>query len=828
MKTRASKAGDIAKAIRLLVEILMFQTQKTDKGIGIRPLPELPILEKREEIIQKIKDHQVVVVLGETGCGKTTMIPLFLLEAGLGYFGRIGVTEPRRIAAFSLMPYVSGFIDSDKKIVGGHTRFWNTTNADTQIEYMTDGILMEEMLYDPELTEYSTIMIDEAHERSQNIDYILGHLKNIRRSRPELRIIIASATIDALKFSKFFDDAPIIEVPGRTYPVEIIYDTVPHFSKETFKPRNAPLEVARKIAEIHESGQVGDILAFLPGRNEIGDCIELLKKREFADMEILAAYGHMDLTEQAAIFLDYPGKRKVIIATNVAETSITPVGVKFIVDPGLIKQMDFYANSGRSSLQTKPHSRSGVNQRAGRAGRTQNGVCYRLYTEEEYNALPEFTKPEICRTSLDSIILNMRFIGIQDIEHFPFIDLPSHALFRTAYESLKKMGSLDKNEALTDHGKMMAKLPLEPVLGHMLLMSQKYGCVEQIATIAAAISASHIMLRPPEEEEMEKADKAHKRFESPVSDAITFLNIWEEYKQHEGDTEWCLENYMNEKALIEMRDIHEQLLEMLAEFGIQNSSTDNMEKVLKAIAVGLADNLFKAKEEEREGSDDRRKGKRGESRRTGGSNTYFSVTDEKASAPVFIHPGSSTFGSRPAMLVALEVVRTTKEFMRMCSMVDPSWLPELFPKKFSKKEKVLTGMKSGSKGAYVKSVVHSDNAVVGTMNEKISLADARKIQKENIAKAIEEGCEKLYFKKRKTKRGGLYVVMHGHEYEPSRNSLVEPKEGITYYAFLRTEKVGKSNRHFADVRFQVFDFKEEAKQEKRRAPKKANGKKRSS
>jgi ATP-dependent helicase HrpA len=570
---------------------------KRQEEIGIHPLPDLPILQKRIEIIQKIKDNQVVVVLGETGCGKTTMVPLFLLEAGLGYFGKIGVTEPRRIAAYSLMPYVSGFIDSDKKIVGGHTRFWNTTNKDTQIEYMTDGILREEMLYDPELTEYSAIMIDEAHERSQNIDYILGHLKNIRKSRPELRIIIASATIDALKFSKFFDDAPIIEVPGRIYDVEVIYSTVPHFDKEHFKPRNSPLEVAQEIIKLHENnpvgnGIVGHIEGFAVGRDQIRECVEELKKKNFPDLEILPAYGHMDLVEQSAIFQEYPGKRKAIIGTNVLETSLTIPGLTHVIDNGLIKQMDFFANSGRSSLQIKPHSKSGLNQRKGRAGRMQNGVCIRLYTKEEYEALPEFTKPEICRTSLDSVILNMRYIGIQDVEHFPFIDLPSHSLFLAAYESLKKMGAMDKNEVLTEHGKRMAQLPLEPDLAHMLLNAVKYECVEQIATVVSAIGASHIMLRPPEEEEQVKADKAHERFECEFSDAITYLNIWDEYLLHEGDTEWCLENYMNEKSLIEMRDIRKQLIEMLAEFGIDATSTSNIEKILKAFALGLSHNLF--------------------------------------------------------------------------------------------------------------------------------------------------------------------------------------------------------------------------------------------
>jgi HrpA-like RNA helicase len=805
-----------------------FPVIKISEAIRFYPLPDLPARAIEEEFVRTVLHHQFTVAVGETGSGKSTLFPFFLLKAGVGCFGKIGMTEPRRIIPYSLVPYMSRFIDSDKRIIAGHVRFWNTITPDSQVVIMTEGELIQDLLFDPELREYSVVIVDEAHERSTNIDYLSGQLKIIAKSRPELRVIFVSATMDAIKFSKFFDDAPIIEVPGRTYDVEVIYSTVPHFDKEHFKPRNSPLEVAQEIIKLHENnpvgnGIVGHIEGFAVGRNEIGDCIEELKKRNFSDLEILPAYGHMDLVEQAAVFLEYPGKRKAIIGTNVLETSLTIPGITHVVDSGLIKQMDFFANSGRSSLQTKPHSKSGLNQRKGRAGRTQPGVCIRLYTEEEYNALSEFTKPEICRTSLDSVILNMRYnMSTEDVEHFPFIDLPSHALFLAAYESLKKMGAMDKNEVLTEHGKRMAQLPLEPVLAHMLLNSVKYGCVEEIATIVSAISAGYIMLRPPEEEEQEKADKAHERFECEYSDAITFLNIWDEYKEHEGDTEWALENYMNEKGLIEMSDIRKQLIKLLAEFGIDATSSQDVKKILKAFASGLIHNLFKAKEENREGEDDRRNGRKGESkRRKGGSNTYYPVLPGRVNDPVFIHPGSSTFGGKPPMLVCLEVVRTTKEYMRTCSAVDPKWLSELLPKKFIEGKKFVSSYKRGSEVAYVKGIDNLEE-------EKVSLKEARKIQSEMIAGAKKEGCVEIVCRKSDSRRGDLIVVAEGRDYGISRRSTIEPIEGPRYYALLRKEGTNNGDRYFADVKFRVFDFgnenEEQGKKAKRKHGKRGNAK----
>ncbi|MFA5831629.1 MAG: oligonucleotide/oligosaccharide-binding fold domain-containing protein [Candidatus Paceibacterota bacterium] len=786
----------------------------------------------REEIIQTIIHNQVVVFHGDTGSGKTSMLPLFLLEAGCGEFGIIGVTEPRRLAVFSpILDYISSFIDSNKRIVGGHTRFRNTTNADTKIKLMTDGILLELIQRDPLLSEFSAIIIDEVHERSKNIDVLVGLLKRLMKDRPDLHIGISSATVEAEKFAKYFGNAPIIKIEGRSFPIEYKYSDVPLFGEDfepynrkygkDFNPRDIPALVARKIRDIVLHEEKGDILAFLPGVKDIKLVMEFLEGYNLPNTKVLPAYGQMDMDEQALIFEEYPGMQKIIVATNVARTSITPK-VRHVVDCMMEKQMDFYADSKRSSLQTVPISQSAADQGGGRCGRIEFGICHRLCTEEEYGKLMRYPKPEICRTCLAETVLTMRYMGIDDVEHFDFPDPPPLRLFKEAFETLKSFGALDNNEVLTKLGIMMAILPLDPYLSKILLDSKRFGCIEEVATFVSFISAGHVKLRPPEQEE--EADAAHERFDVEESDALTCLKIWEEYKQHIGDTEWCAENFMNEGRLVEVGNIRNQLLEILNEFGISASTTTNKDSVLKAVAAGLISNLFKLKKDK----DGEKKPKK-EEKKPRKSNSYYLVKKnekEKVEYAAFIHPRSSTFGARPELLVALEVIRTSRQYLNICSKVDPKWLPELYPENSSKKGKILVGMKSGGGAAFVKSVVHTDGAVIGTMNEKISLDDARRIQKENIAKAMEEGCEKIYFKRRKTRRGGLYVNVRGHEYVPSKDSLVDPKENVTYFAFLRTEKVGKTNRHFADVRFQVFDFADtDKKREKKGKQKKQNAKK---
>ena len=788
--------------------------------IKVLDLPDHPIIAKQKEFIQTVLHNQVVITQGDTGSGKTSMEPLFLLQAGCGEFGIIGETEPRRIAVFSpILDYISGFIDSDKRVVAGQTRFRNTTNADTKIKLMTDGILLELIQRDPLLSEFNVIIIDEAHERSKNIDVLLGLLKRIRKDRPDLRIIISSATIEAEKFSKYFDNAPIIYIEGRTFPIEYRYSDVPLFGDgldpqhrkygKDFNPRDVPELVARKIRDIVRHGEPGDILSFLPGVNDIKKVMELLEQYRLPDVKILPAYGQMDMDEQALIFEDYPGMQKIIVATNVARTSIT-VKVRHVVDCMMEKQMDFFADSRRSSLQTVPISHSAAEQGGGRCGRVEFGICHRLCTIEEFEKLMRYPKPEICRTCLAETVLLMRYMGIDDVEHFDFIDPPPLRLFKEALETLKTFGAIDNNEVLTKLGTMMAILPLDPYLSKILLESKRFGCINEIATIVAFISAGHVLLRPPEQEI--ESDEAHKRFESEDSDAMTFLNIWDEYNKHIGDTEWCADNFMNEGGLIEVGNIRNQLLEMLAEFGISSSTTSDKERILKAVAVGLIGNLFQLKKEKDEDKK-KEKSKESEGKKRKPSNAYYLVKKnekETEEYPAFIHPSSSTFSAKPELLVALECVRTSRQYLRMCSKVEQKWLPELDPKTFSKKGKIVSGFKRGKKFATVKCVTQTGFGTVGCTEESLSLDEAKKIQRENIEQAKKEGCVIVYFKKRNTRRGELYASVGGHDYLVSNNSLLIPKEGVEYYALLRIESVhtGTSRRahYFADVKFRIFDL----------------------
>src|SRR3989338_9149176 len=609
---------------------------------------ELPILKERDRIIQAVSDNPVIVVVGETGSGKTTQIPIFLYEAGFAESGVIGITEPRRVAATSTAKYVAGVIGSTPgDLVGYQVRFDDETTVGTALKFMTDGILLREFQIDSNLSRYSVVLIDEAQERSQNLDFILGLLKDLLKRRRDLKVVVASATIDEQKFSNFFNRAPVINVSGRMFPVEVVW------GKEDVDEEMIVEVMADAIAEIHRSEPEGDILSFMTGEDQIRRVVESLERMKLTDLVLVPAHASLPWEEQQKIFASYPGKRKVIVATNIAETSITIDGIVYVVDSGFIKQMNFHPESGIQSLDVVLHSKSGCEQRRGRAGRTQPGKCFRLYAESDFRERPQFTEPEIKRISLAGVVLAMKDIGIDDIESFEFIDSPSRESFHEAHETLIALGAVQrKSRGLTEIGKKMARLPIEPRIARMLIEADKHGCISEVATVAAFLSGKNIFLRPRDKER--EADQAHSKFKDKTSDALTFLNVWDAYRDNDYESRWCSENYISSRAMREINDILSQLFDILESSGIKLTTGKDDNEVVKAVSMGLAYNLM-------------------ERRNRYSYNGVFRQIDG-----VFVHQGSAIFGlSNPRWMVVTEIVRTSKNYARGCTEVRPEWLPDI-------------------------------------------------------------------------------------------------------------------------------------------------------
>jgi ATP-dependent helicase HrpA len=496
---------------------------------------ELPILAKELDITATYAANQVMILVGETGSGKTTKMPVFVHKHNVatGRGGKIGVTQPRRVAATSTATYVAQQLGTViGGLVGYQIRFEEETADHTRIKFMTDGILLQEIQRDPELREYSTIIVDEAHERSENIDFLLGLLKNLLKRRPDLKLVVTSATIDQQKFSRYFNNAPVVNVSGRMYPVDIIWSETDHSEWMMVET------VAQQVLDIHKTKPLGDILVFMTGGDDINKVIAKLENEELRNLVVLPIYGDLSLEEQRRIFQRYPGKRKVVVATNIAETSITVEGIVYVVDSGLIKQANFHPDTGIQSLDIVEHSRAGCEQRAGRAGRVQSGVCYRMYTKENFQSRPAFTTPEILRVSLANVVLKMENIGIADVEGFDFIDAPNSEAFHEAYETLIALGAIRRGVAgLTEIGRGMARLPLDPRTSRMVLEAEKHGCVKNVATVAAFLSVRNIFVRPKQSEY--EADRAHQQFKDSKSDALTFLNVWAQYEHSGYNNQWC-------------------------------------------------------------------------------------------------------------------------------------------------------------------------------------------------------------------------------------------------------------------------------------------------
>ncbi len=628
--------------------------------------PALPISDRRDEILAAVQAHPVVVAAGETGSGKSTQLPKICLAAGRGDAGRIAVTQPRRVAALSIAQRIAEELGvSYGRDVGCKIRFRDQTAPETCIKVMTDGMLLAETQADPDLLEYDTIIVDEAHERSLNIDFLLGYLRLLRRKRPDLKIVITSATIDTETFAKAFDDAPVIEVSGRMFPVEVRYWPLDELLQD--RGDYTYLDAAASaVEEILRTSRQGDLLVFLPSERDIRETRERLEGRKLRGVEILPLFGRLTAGEQQRVFA--PGdRRRVVLATNIAETSLTIPRIRYVVDPGLARLSRYNPRTHTQRLPIEPIAQSSARQREGRCGRVADGVCIRLYSEQDFLSRPEYTQPEIQRANLAEVILRMIHLKLGAIEAFPFIDPPTKAAIAGGFQLLRQLNALDENRALTPIGRAMARLPIDPTVSRMLLQAREERALSQVLVIAAAISIQDPRERPLEEQDA--ADHTHRRFHDKNSDFLAYLNIWNAYHAKVESTsqnqlrKFCKAHYLSYLRMREWRDIHSQLRETLSEtkgfrFNLKPAGYD---AIHRSVLTGLLSSV--ARQEE--------------------GNIYQATHNRE----VLVFPGSGLFrsnkrkkpnsGGPPGWLVAAEIVETSRLFARTVARIQPEWLAEL-------------------------------------------------------------------------------------------------------------------------------------------------------
>lgn len=614
----------------------------------------LPVFHFRSQLIEAIKENQILIVVGETGSGKTTQLTQYLAESGFGNAGMIGCTQPRRVAAMSVAKRVAEEVGCEVGAeVGYAIRFEDKTSKDTVIKYMTDGHLQREIIMDPDLKRYSVIMLDEAHERTIATDVLFGLLKKTVKRRPDLKIIVTSATLDADKFSSYFNEAPIFTIPGRTFPVEVLY------SKE---PESDYLDAALvTVMEIHLAEPAGDILVFLTGQEEIDTACEVLYERMKAlgpnvpELIILPVYSALPSEMQSRIFDPAPpGSRKVVLATNIAETSITIDGIYYVVDPGFVKQNAYDPKLGMDSLVVVPISRASAQQRAGRAGRTGPGKCFRLYTQQAFETemLPT-TIPEIQRQNLAHTILMLKASGINDLLHFGFMDPPPMNTMLTALEELYALSALDDEGLLTRLGRKMADFPVDPALAKGLVFSVDLGCSDEMLTIVSMLNIQTVFYRPKEKQS--QADQKKAKFHDPQGDHLTLLNVYNSWKNSGFSSPWCFENFIQARGVRRAKDVRDQLTKMMQRYRhpIVSCGRDT-EKVRRALCSGFFRNSARKDPQE-------------------GYKTLIEGTN------VYLHPSSALFGKNAEWVIYHSLVMTTKEYMHITTAIEPKWLVEAAP-----------------------------------------------------------------------------------------------------------------------------------------------------
>ncbi|CAN0014420.1 unnamed protein product [Pylaiella littoralis] len=657
------------------------------RNLGINPFTGAPysrkyydILEKRvklpvhrflEDLMEKVKHNQTVVVEGETGSGKTTQIPQFLVEAGYGAVGEgcVACTQPRRVAAMSIANRVSDEMDVKLgDIVGYSIRFEICNGPRTILNFMTDGMLLREAMNDPFLAKYKCIVLDEAHERTLATDVLMGLIKEVLKNRPDMRVVVMSATLDAEKFQKYFDNAPLLKVPGRTFPVEIFYTPTPE--------RDYVEAAVRTVVQIHKCEDPGDVLLFLTGEVEIEDACRAIRAEveksqdptKDGEIAVYPLYSSLPPAAQQKIFREAPGPkfpggpvgRKVVVSTNVAETSLTIDGIVYVVDPGFSKQKVYNPRIRVESLLVSPISRASAQQRSGRAGRTRPGKCFRLYTEQSFKEeLLEQTYPEILRSKMSNTVLTLLKLGVEDLVHFDFMDPPAPETLMRALELLNYLGALDDEGSLTDLGNKMSELPLDPQLAKVLLASPDYGCSNEVLSIVAMLSVPQVFMRPKEAQKA--ADEAKAEFAHIDGDHLTLLNAYHAYKQNGGSKDWCFSNFINSRSMASAENVREQLGRLMGRLELRMVSTeftarDYYTNIKKALTAGM---FMQVAHLERSGH-------------------YLTVKDNQV---VSIHP-SSVLDNKPVWCMFEEFVLTSKNYIRTVTGVQADWLVEIAPHYF--------------------------------------------------------------------------------------------------------------------------------------------------
>ncbi len=669
-RTRGDRDGDRASALaRLEADVVAAEARVAQRQASV-PTPRypanLPITDRRDELVEALRTEQVLIVAGETGSGKSTQLPKLCLEAGRGVRGLIGHTQPRRIAARTVAERVAEEIGAPiGDLIGYTVRFTDRVGDRTLVKVMTDGILLAEIQRDPHLAAYDTIIVDEAHERSLNIDFILGYLRQLLPRRPDLHVVVTSATIDTARFSRHFDDAPIIEVSGRTYPVEVRYRPLvdvadPDDPEAGETIRDQTQAIVEAVDELRAEGP-GDILVFCSGEREIRDTADALRAQELPNTEILPLYARLSAAEQHRVFEPHAGRR-VVLATNVAETSLTVPGVRYVVDPGTARISRYNRRTKVQRLPIEAISQASANQRAGRCGRVAPGVCIRLYAEDDFVTRPAFTEPEILRTNLASVILQMAALNLGDIASFPFVEPPDRRNINDGIQLLEELGALDEEHAhtkrwLTKTGRRLAQVPIDPRLGRMLLEADRLGCVREVLVIASALSIQDPRERPTGKEGA--AAEKHRRFREEGSDFLSFLTLWEYLRSQQRELsssqfrKLCRTEYLNYLRVREWQDLHAQLRQVCKTLDIRPlQEPARPDEIHQAILSGLLSHVGMWDPERRE--------------YVGARNARFAIAN-----------GSALSKKSPKWVMAAELVETNRMWARVVARIQPEWTERL-------------------------------------------------------------------------------------------------------------------------------------------------------